>query len=171
MRNDNKVTTSLSLNIQGNEIELTDKLPLLGVSIDCNLNFSDHITNSITKKASQRIGVLMCLKNLIPTVLKLQLYKEAILPHLTYYHLTWHFCGESIWKRKYLLRIFANFTQMPLIKEKDFGMTTLWMHMDAIHLQKRIKTVWTNVAKAQVDFQESPSPDLIMAQNFSNRCL
>ena len=43
MHNDDKVTTSLSLNIQGNEIELTDKLPLLRVSIDCNLNFSDHI--------------------------------------------------------------------------------------------------------------------------------
>ena len=43
MHNDDKVTTSLSLNIQGNEIELTDKLPLSRVSIDCNLNFSDHI--------------------------------------------------------------------------------------------------------------------------------
>ena len=60
MHNKDKVT-SLTLNIQGNEIELTDKLPLLGVSIDCNLNFSDHI-NSITKKASQRIRVLMRLK-------------------------------------------------------------------------------------------------------------
>ena len=28
----------------------------------------------------------------------------------------------------------------------------------------------TNVAKAQADFQESPSSDLIMAQNFSNGC-
>ena len=34
MHNDDKVTTSLSLNIQGNEIELTDKLPLLRVSIE-----------------------------------------------------------------------------------------------------------------------------------------
>ena len=50
MHNNDKVT-SLTLNIQGNEIELTDKLPLLGLSIDCDLNFSDHI-NSITKKAS-----------------------------------------------------------------------------------------------------------------------
>ena len=43
MHNDDKATTSLSLNIHGNEIELTDKLPLLRVSIECNLNFSDHI--------------------------------------------------------------------------------------------------------------------------------
>ena len=52
--NDKKVTTNLSLNIQGNEIELTDKLPLLGMSIDCNLKMRDHIY-SITKKVSQRI--------------------------------------------------------------------------------------------------------------------
>ena len=43
MHNKDKVI-SPTLNIQGNEIELTDKLPLLGVSIDCNLNFSEHTT-------------------------------------------------------------------------------------------------------------------------------
>ena len=43
MHNDDKVTTSLSLNIRGNETELTDMLPPLGVSVDCNLNFNDHI--------------------------------------------------------------------------------------------------------------------------------
>ena len=37
----------------------------------------------------------MRLKNLIPTEAKLQLYKAAILPHLTYCHLTWHFCKVS----------------------------------------------------------------------------
>ena len=34
----------------------------------------------------------MRLKNLIHTEAKLQLYKAAILLHLTYCHLTWHFC-------------------------------------------------------------------------------
>ena len=42
--------------------------------------------------ASQRIGVIMRLKSLIPTMAKLLLYKAAILPHLTYCHLVWHFC-------------------------------------------------------------------------------
>ena len=37
----------------------------------------------------------MRLKNLTPTAAKLQLCKAAILPHLTYCHLTWHFCRES----------------------------------------------------------------------------
>ena len=37
----------------------------------------------------------MRLKNLIPTEAKLQLYKAAILPHLTYCHFTWPFCKAS----------------------------------------------------------------------------
>ena len=46
-------------------------------------------------KASQRISVLMRLRNLIPTKAKLVLFKSAILPYLTYCHLVWHFCRSS----------------------------------------------------------------------------
>ena len=62
--------------------------------IDSKLNFTDHIS-SICKKASQRIGVLMRLRNLIPTKAKLGLFKSAVLPYLTYCHLVWHFCKSS----------------------------------------------------------------------------
>jgi len=34
-------------------------------------------------------------RNLIPTGTKLQLFKAAILPYLTYSHLVWHFCRAS----------------------------------------------------------------------------
>ena len=37
----------------------------------------------------------------------------------------------------------------------------LQMHTDDTHLQKDIKTVQTNAASAQVDFQKSPSSNLI----------
>ena len=76
------------------EIETKNNIILLGVVLDSELNFSEHIT-SICKKASQRIGVLMRLRNLIPMKSKLILYKSAILPFLTYCHLVWHFCKAS----------------------------------------------------------------------------
>ena len=41
----------------------------------------------------------MRLRNLIPTEAKLHLYKAAILPHLTYCHLAWHFCRASDTRR------------------------------------------------------------------------
>ena len=46
-------------------------------------------------KASQRVGVLSRLRNLIPMEAKLLLYKSSILPYLTYCHLIWHFCKAS----------------------------------------------------------------------------
>ena len=76
----------------------SDNLELLGVTIDCGLNFNLHISN-VCKKASQRIGVIMRLRNLIPTEAKLHLFKAAILPHLTYCHLVWHFCRASETRR------------------------------------------------------------------------
>ena len=48
--------------------------------------------SNVCKKASQRIGAILTLRNLIPTEAKLHLYKAAILPHLTYCHLLRHFC-------------------------------------------------------------------------------
>ena len=41
----------------------------------------------------------MRLRNLIPTEAKLNLFKAAILPHLTYCHLVWHFWGVSDTRR------------------------------------------------------------------------
>ena len=37
----------------------------------------------------------MRLRNLLPTGTKLQLFKAAIFPYLTYSHLVWHFCHAS----------------------------------------------------------------------------
>ena len=47
------------------------------------------------QKGSQRVGVLARLRNLITMEAKLLLYKTAIMPYLTYCHLTWHFCKVS----------------------------------------------------------------------------
>ena len=65
-------------------------MKLLGVLIDSDLNFSKHIAQ-VCRKASQQIGVLSRLKNLVPVPAKLTLFKSAILPHLTY----WHFARAS----------------------------------------------------------------------------
>ena len=66
------------------------------IHLDSELNFSEHICSCVCKKARQQIGVLRRLKKVIPTYAKLQLYKAAILPHLTYCSTTiWHFCRAS----------------------------------------------------------------------------
>ena len=50
MQNKREIT-NLSMSIQGSDIESTEKLSLLGVTIDKKLNFNHHI-NNVCKKAS-----------------------------------------------------------------------------------------------------------------------
>ena len=72
----------------------TECIKLLVICIDNNLRFDEHISR-ISNKSAQRVGVLLRLRNLIPPQTKLQLYKAAVLPYLTYRHLIWHFCRAS----------------------------------------------------------------------------
>ena len=72
----------------------TDCLKLPAVSMDRQLLFDDHISiikshpimalGIIYKKSSQRVGVRMRLRNVLPTGTKLQLFKATILLYLTY---------------------------------------------------------------------------------------
>ena len=87
-----------NLNLNGKIIRTSDSLKILGVTIDNKLNFNEHI-NDVCNKASQRVEVIMRLRNLIPTTAKLVLLKSAILPYLTYCHLVWHFCRASDTRR------------------------------------------------------------------------
>jgi len=61
--------------------------------VDC----ADRNVSKIAKKlkASQQIGVFRRLRKLIPAHAKLQLYKAAFLPHLTYCGTNWHLCRAS----------------------------------------------------------------------------
>ena len=94
IRNQSTNIEKTCIMVKNNSIAETESLMLLGITVDCKLNFNEHISN-VCRKASQRIGVIIRLRNLIPTEAKLQLYKSAILPHLTYCHLVWHFCRAS----------------------------------------------------------------------------
>ena len=60
-----------------------EEIKLLGVQIDKK------------KLASQKVGVLVQLRNLVPCNAKLSLYKSSIPPHLTYCSLVWHFYNAS----------------------------------------------------------------------------
>ena len=71
-------------------------LKLLGVQIDDKLNLGEQAKNTCIKM-SRQVGVPLRLKNIIPERAKLQLYKAAIMPHLTYMYCStvWHFIRAS----------------------------------------------------------------------------
>ncbi|CAB3994882.1 Hypothetical predicted protein, partial [Paramuricea clavata] len=64
---------------------------ILGADLDDKLNFNKHISE-VCKCSSQKVGVILRLRNLILTKSKLDLYKTSVLPQLTYCHTVWYFC-------------------------------------------------------------------------------
>eukprot|EP00794_Sanderia_malayensis_P004329 gene4329-4902_t len=76
------------------EIEIKKQLKLLGVIIDDQMNFGEHI-REISRKASQRLGVLNQFRNNISTASKLTIYKTSIMPYVTYCITVWHFAKSS----------------------------------------------------------------------------
>ena len=97
-RNLNISAGGLDIKIKGKVIENVNKIKLLGVNVDENMNFAVHISE-MCKKASRKVGVLMRLRNLIPVAAKVTIFKTSILSHLTYCQLVWHFC-KSLDSRK-----------------------------------------------------------------------
>ena len=85
---------TVNISIERENVEQSQSIKILGVHLDEQLNFSYHISE-ICKRTSRQVGILNRLRNLIPSNAKLHLYKSAILPHLTYCHLVWHFSRAS----------------------------------------------------------------------------
>ena len=86
--------TDLYIVIGDAEIDQKSEITLLGVTLDDQLTFSSHISK-VCRKASCQTGVLLRLRNLIPTSAKLHIVKFAIIPQLTYCQTVWHFCRAS----------------------------------------------------------------------------
>ena len=86
---------NIEIETNGVKIESSECIRLFGVDIDNRLKFNKHDVSNVCTKVSQRVGVLMRMKNMLPTGAKLQLDKAAILPYLTYSHIVWHFCCAS----------------------------------------------------------------------------
>ena len=91
---DPKGERSIGLDICDEKVEQTQAIKILGVNLDDNLNFRDHI-RGVYKKVGGVIRILRRLRSLILDNAKLLLYKSAIMPHLTYCYLVWHFCTAS----------------------------------------------------------------------------
>ena len=78
------------VDIDNHKLGQMNQMKLLGVTLDKELNFSNHVS-TICKNTSERIGVLMRLRKLIPTTAKLYTYKAAIMPYFNYCSIVWHF--------------------------------------------------------------------------------
>ena len=60
----------------------------LGVTLDENLTFKDHV-NKVTSKISKSVGVMRRLHCQLPANVMVKLYYSLVYSHLTYVLLAW----------------------------------------------------------------------------------
>ena len=83
-----------NINIDGLRLEQKTCTKFLGVLIDENLNWNQHIHN-ITTAISKGIGILLKLKEFLPSDTLFLLYNTLILPHITYCNIVWATCCKT----------------------------------------------------------------------------
>ena len=79
---------NLPLKIDETVIERVKNINLLGVTLQENLSWDDHI--KITSiKCSKLIGILIKLKRFMPLNIKVTLYNALMLPYINYGIMVW----------------------------------------------------------------------------------
>ena len=73
---------------------VNDSLELLGITIDKDLSFKQHVS-STCKKVNNQFGVMTRFGKLMSTETMLCLYKAFILPHFYYCSMVWHFSSKQ----------------------------------------------------------------------------
>ena len=109
------VTTvkSVSINIDGSNVENEKKQKLLGIKFDSSLSFKDHIT-SLCKKASQKLRALARIVNYMDLPRRKVLIKVFITSQFSYCPLIWMFHRRTLNNR------INNIHERALIHLKNF---------------------------------------------------
>ena len=79
---------NVSITVNDSILDRIDSFKDLGVTIQQNLTWSEHIDN-ISKKFNQRLGLIRRIKFLLPIQARLTLYNTLVLPLLDYSDIVW----------------------------------------------------------------------------------
>ena len=104
--------TTISLNVAGTEIFGKTEIELLGLNIDHNLNFSNHI-KTICKNANNKTSALLHIRNYLNYKQALILVNSYIISIFYYCPLVWMFCQKKDYKliqktHKRALKVLSN---------------------------------------------------------------
>ena len=83
----------LMLHLNNETIKHINSMPYLGVLLDETLSWNGHIDN-VSKKLGQRIGMLSCLKSILPKESLITIYNSIILPTIDYAIPVWGWSSQ-----------------------------------------------------------------------------
>ena len=124
-----KIIETPLLKIDNVDIERVARFNFLGIHINQNLTWTDHI-NTIAHKITKCLGILNRLKHFVPSNILLLIYNSLILSHINYGLLSWGYDSKKIFNlQKRAIRIIAKsrskshtdplFKYLNLLKVKD----------------------------------------------------
>ena len=90
--------SAIKICIGNHEIKRVNSTKFLGVQIDANLTWKEHV-DDICTKISRTIGVLNRLKETVPRRIHLTLYNTMILPYISYCNIIWGSCALYLLNR------------------------------------------------------------------------
>ena len=119
----------LSISIHGNPVEQVTNFNFLGITLDQNITWNDHISK-ISIKVARVIGIMNKLKHIFPHQILRTLYNSLIYPHLIYGLYIWGFSPKRLTiLQKKVVRILAQrpcishttsiFKDLKILKFKD----------------------------------------------------
>ena len=94
---------AIKICIGNHEIKKVNSTKFLGVQIDTNLTWKEHV-DDICTKISRTIGVLNRLKETVPRKILLTLYNTMILPYISYCNIIWGNCSSYLLNRIFVLQ-------------------------------------------------------------------
>ena len=94
-----KQKEKINLNINEAEIKGQNSVTLLGVEIDNELNFNNHISN-ICKKAGNKINAISRIQNFLDQKEKEALVNTFVYSNFNFCSVVWHFSAKKSTKLK-----------------------------------------------------------------------
>jgi hypothetical protein len=84
----------ISILIEGKKLELVKSTKFLGVILDANIAWKDHIMH-LSKKIARSVGILSIAKKILNKKSLIQLYYSFVYPYITYCILIWGYSPAS----------------------------------------------------------------------------
>ena len=84
---------NLTIKVCNTQIKCEDVVKLLGVDIDHQLNYDQHISN-LCRQTGQQLNVLKRMSSFSSRFKKITIFHTFILSNFNYCPLAWHFCSE-----------------------------------------------------------------------------
>jgi len=135
-------SNSLNLNHGGAVIEQVPSFKYLGITLDENLNFGEHLSD-VARKISSRIGVLGRIRNFLSVEHRVMVHNAIVLPYLDYCSTVWsNTCIKytdplsSLHRRAARVILGTNRSEEALCDLKWISMTDRWLCQRAVMMYK-----------------------------------